>query len=137
MRAGVRDACETAAPMLAGLVRQKLSGAVLRPRSGALRASIRAETAEDANGIEARVFGDGALPYARIQEYGGRISVPEIRPMNAQALAFAYGGRLVFARHARAHVVTIPERSYMRSSLAEFAPVFAAMIGKVANGAAT
>ncbi|MGH6889799.1 MAG: hypothetical protein ACREHF_11500 [Rhizomicrobium sp.] len=131
LRAGVGEAVEGAAAGLLALVQTKLSGAVLQARSGALRDSVRAET--DADGTGARVFSDGSVPYARIHEYGGRINVPEIAPDEAKALAFAYGGRMVFAKHAAAHVVTIPERSYLRSALAEFAPAFLDVMRKVAR----
>jgi hypothetical protein len=57
-------------------------------------------------------------------------------PVNAKALAFAYGGRMVFAKRTAAHTVTIPERSYLRSSLAEFAERFVDGIRKVALEAA-
>ena len=120
LRSGVRALVGDGAARLYALVEAKLSGEVLHARSGALARSIRIETNEDADGIGARVFGDGSVPYARIQEFGGRIAVPEIAAVNAKALAFVYGGRMQFARHTAAHVVDIPERSYMRSSLAEF-----------------
>jgi phage gpG-like protein len=123
------------AAALAGQVGAKLSGEVLAPRSGALRASIRAGMTQNANSIAVRVSGGGALPYARIQEYGGRIAVPDIRVVEAKALAFSYGGRFVFANRVRAHVIDIPERSFMRSALAEFAPVFAETIARLAGDA--
>jgi phage gpG-like protein len=111
------------------IVRGKLSGDVLNVHSGKLIDSIEQE-AGDGTG---RVFSD--LDYARIQEYGGRIDVPEIEPVNAKALAFEYEGRLVFAKRTQAHTVTIPERSFLRSSLAEFAPQFAADIEAAVAGA--
>ena len=129
-----RAFADGAAALLAR-VRAKLSGAVLASRSGALRASLRTEVEEDDSGFAARVWSDGSVPYARIQEYGGRIALPEIRAVNAKALAFAYGGRLVFARRTRAHAVRIPERSFMRTSLAEFAPGFAEKMASVADDA--
>jgi hypothetical protein len=125
----VGEAVEGAASQLLGLVQAKLSGEVLNARSGALRSSIRVES--DAEGSGARVFSDGSVPYAHVQEYGGRIAIPEIVPKNAKALAFAYGGRMVFAARTAAHVVNLPGRSYLRSSLAEFAPLFLDDIRKV------
>lgn len=133
LRAGIGEAIESAAARLLALVRAKLSGEVLNARSGALRDSIRSET----DGLSARVFSDGTVAYARVQEYGGRIDIPEIAPKNARALSFPYGGRLVFAARTAAHVVTIPERSYLRSSLAEFAPVFMEDLRKLADSSAT
>jgi phage gpG-like protein len=132
-RTSVRSACEAAVQALLAIVQRKLSGEVLQPRSGALRRSIRTDVAEEARGVEARVFSDGGVPYARIQEYGGRIALPAIVAVNAKALAFAWEGRLVFAKRASAHVVTLPERSYLRASLAEFAPALADSFRKVAG----
>ena len=131
LRARFRDGFVQSAAALLALVRAKLSGEVLQARSGALRASMRADVAETRAGFDLRVASDGSVAYARIQEYGGRIAVPEIAPRNAKALVFAYGGRVVFAKAARAHAVNIPERSYMRSSLEDFAPVFADSIRRI------
>ena len=120
-----KNAVETGGNRLLSIVQGKLSGEVLNTRSGALLRSIRIETVEDENGIGARVYSDGSIPYARIQEYGGRVNVPAIAPVHAKALAFAWDGRLVFAKSAAAHVVDIPERSYLRTSLGEFEAAFA------------
>jgi phage gpG-like protein len=135
VRASARDAVAEDGARLVSIVQAKLSGDVLQSRSGALLRSIKAETNEDADGVGVRVFSDGSVPYARIQEYGGRIAVPQIVPVEAKALAFAYGGRMVFAKSAAAHVVDIPERSYMRSSLDEFAAAFVADIRKIVTDA--
>jgi len=132
LRARLRRSFEACADALLSFVCDKLSGDVLRPKSGTLRASIRAEVGEDAGGFAARVWSTGSLSYARIQEYGGRIEIPAIVPKTAGALAFAYGGRMVFAKRARAHGVQLPERSYMRTSLAEFAPLFDDAIRRLA-----
>jgi hypothetical protein len=42
-------------------------------------------------------------------------------PIKAKALAFALGGKQVFAARVNLPAVTLPERSYLRSSLAETA----------------
>jgi hypothetical protein len=93
----------------------------LRNITGTLRravlASPRAEqTSAD---IKGTVSVDRSVPYARIQEYGGTVQIPEIVPKRAQALHWSSGGADVFAKRARAHPVTIPARSFMRSSLEE------------------
>jgi hypothetical protein len=125
LRAAVRSCIGNGAGRLLSIIQGKLSGGVLNSRSGALLNSIRAETVEDTHRIDARVFCDGLVPYARIQEYGGRLNIPAIAAVHAKALAFSYGGRLVFAKTVAAHCVVIPERSYMRSSLDEFSSAFA------------
>jgi hypothetical protein len=42
-------------------------------------------------------------------------------PDKAKALAFVVGGKQVFAARVNLPAVTMPERSYLRSSLAEMA----------------
>jgi len=60
----------------------------------------------------------GGTPYARIHELGGTIHLPDIFPVQANALHWiSKAGDEVFAKHARAHDVVIPERSYLRSAL--------------------
>jgi hypothetical protein len=132
VRGGVRESMQAELLELLATVQAKLSGGVLNARTGNLCASIQAELGEDDTSIVARVFSDGSVPYARIQEYGGRIEVPEMTPVNAKALAFAWHGRMVFAKRTAAHTVTIPERSFVRSSLAEFTESFVDGIRKVA-----
>ncbi|HXQ46428.1 MAG TPA: hypothetical protein VN806_07420 [Caulobacteraceae bacterium] len=112
----------TLADQLLGLVRQKLGGAVLKPRSGALAASIAVSgPAITDDVVVTTLFSAGELKYAAIQEYGGVTAPHQILPSHAKALAFVVGGEAVFARvvhHPGSH---IPERSYLRSSLAEMA----------------
>jgi phage gpG-like protein len=107
----------------AHVVDDKLSGQVLRSRTGALRASIGADVTVDGDTVQARVFSSGEVKYARIQEYGGRTPAHDITPAKAKALAFVMGGRTVFAAIVHHPGSTIPERSYLRSSLADMASV--------------
>jgi phage gpG-like protein len=125
LRFAAQNAVQNGCNRLLSIVQGKLSGEVLNSRSGALLRSISAEITETGNGIEARIFSDGTVPYARVQEYGGRLNIPAIVPMQAKTLAFAYEGRLVFARSTAAHIVDIPARSYMRASLDEYETAFA------------
>ncbi|MGD0144684.1 MAG: hypothetical protein ABSC92_16150 [Rhizomicrobium sp.] len=136
VRAGVRVAVQAGARSLLLKVQQKLSGDVLAVRSGKLLSSLR-ETglSESADAIGDGVATDASVKYARIQEYGGRIEIPEIVPVDARALAFEYGGKIVFAMKAAAHVIDIPEHSYMRSSLAEVTPAILDDIRKVVASA--
>ncbi len=52
---------------------------------------------------------------------GGTIPPHEILPDKAKALAFLVGGKQTFAARVNLPAITMPERSYMRSSLAEMA----------------
>jgi phage gpG-like protein len=100
-------------------VKGKLSGDVLNVRSGALRRSIFSDQSETPTSVEGRVASSADVKYGRIHEFGGKTAAHDILPKKAQALAFAMGGKTVFAKvvhHPGSH---IPERSFMRSSLKE------------------
>jgi phage gpG-like protein len=99
----------------------KLSGGVLNAASGALRASIFTEVGADASAVFASVASTGDVKYAAIQEHGGKTAAHEIVAIKAKALAFANGGATAFARRVAHPGSAIPERSYLRSSLAEMA----------------
>jgi predicted secreted Zn-dependent protease len=47
---------------------------------------------------------DGSAPYARIQDYGGRVNIRQASPEAAKAMALEYHGRLLFAKGAAAHI---------------------------------
>ena len=97
----------------------KLSGQVLNVRSGALRRSIFSTVDQSADSVVATVGSSSDVKYGRAHEYGATIHIPEIVPTKAQALHFAVGGKDIFAKRVRAHDVTLPERSFMRSGLAD------------------
>lgn len=108
-------------------VELKLSGEVLQNRTGTLRRSITAKVEQDA--LRVRGIVGTNLEYAAIHEYGGVIHLPEIRPVTAKALHWTtVNGVSVFATRVRAHDVTMPERSYLRSSLAELKDEFQAAV---------
>jgi hypothetical protein len=111
----------TLAATLEDRVREKLGGAVLVPRSGALRRSIASEITDETERVLARVFSAGDLPYAAIQEYGGRIPPHEIVPRKAAALAFLVAGKPVFAKRVRFPGAVIPEHAYLRGALGDLA----------------
>ena len=108
-------------------IQQKLSGGVLNTRSGALARSIIATVDESSADVTVRIGTSGDIKYAAIQEFGGTIPPHEIVPDKAKALAFVVGGKQVFAAQVNLPAVTMPERLYLRSSLAE-------MAGDIAEG---
>jgi phage gpG-like protein len=106
------------AAALADLVKNdKLAGAVLNTRSGALSGSIAASVSADADGVLASVGSEGDVKYAAIQEYGGKTSAHEILPAKGDVLAFVVGDAQHFARKVEHPGSLIPERSYLRSAL--------------------
>lgn len=100
----------------------KLSGQVLHARRGFLRNSVfQIPTTNEGGVISGGVGLDKAATYGPIHEFGGIIHVPEITPTKAKSLHWVgKSGEEVFAMRARAHDVVMPERSFMRSSFAEF-----------------
>jgi hypothetical protein len=131
MRSFVRQGTDT----LREMVKQNISDRF--HSTGPLYQSVRSAVTETADTITGSVV--AGLPpfvaYAAAQEYGVTIQIPEISPVRAQALAFMGGGRMgfssgggesgmVFAKRVRAHPVTLPERSYARTALADFRQPF-------------
>lgn len=95
-----------------------LSGGVLNARSGRLRDSIETQVSKDGQ-IGAEIFSSGDVPYAAIQEFGGKTAAHEILPDKAKALAFVMNGKQLFARRIQHPGSLIPQRSYLRSALDE------------------
>jgi phage gpG-like protein len=121
LRQALSDKANVLAVALEAKIQQKLFGGVLNMRSGALASSIVATVDESAAEVSVRIGTSGDVKYAAIQEFGGTIPPHEIVPDKAKALAFAVGGKQVFAARVNLPAVTMPERSYLRSSLAEMA----------------
>jgi phage gpG-like protein len=110
------------ADALLQLIGEKLDGEVLTSRTGALAASVGVDGPTiDGDRVVTTVFAGDGLKYAAIQEYGGVTAPHDILPSRAKALAFLAGGKPVFARRVHHPGSRIPERSYLRSSLAEMA----------------
>ena len=86
--------------------------------------SVRLTVSASDAGAVASITSDA--PYARLREFGGRIAVPEIVPVAAKVLAFAYKGKLVFARHTKPHEINMPAHPSLAPALDEIAPQFRA-----------
>jgi phage gpG-like protein len=99
-------------------IQQKLSGEVLQTRSGALAASIISTIENDGSATSVSISSTG-VPYAAIQEFGGKTAAHDIVAVKGKVLAFSAGGNQVFAKSVHHPGSTIPARSYLGSSLAE------------------
>lgn len=121
LRQALSDKAKVLAAELAAKVQQKLSGDVLNQKSGALARSIVTTSDDSSATVSVTIASNGDVKYAAIHEFGGVIPPHEIVPDKARALAFAIGGKQVFAARVNLPAITIPERSYLRSSLAEMA----------------
>lgn len=109
------------AAKLQAKIGQKLSGEVLQMKSGALAGSIGVTIEETSGGVAVRLATSADVKYAAIHEFGGVIPPHEIVPDKAKALAFLVGGKQAFAARVNLPAIAMPERSYMRTSLAEMA----------------
>jgi phage gpG-like protein len=97
-------------------IQRKLSGEALHARSGALAASI--SSAIESNESETAIsLSCAGVPYAAIQEFGGKTAAHEIIAVNAKALAFSTGAGQVFRKRLHHPGSLIPARSYLASSL--------------------
>ena len=109
------------AAKLQAKIGQMLSGEVLQMKSGALAGSIGVTIEETSGGVAVRLATSADVKYVAIHEFGGVIPPHQIVPDKAKALAFLVGGKQAFAARVNLPAIAMPERSYMRTSLAEMA----------------
>ena len=95
----------------------KLNGQVLNRITGRLARSINNKIVVSENSVYGYVFSSGDVKYAAIHEYGGQTQPHLILPKKASVLAFAVGGKQVFAKSVQHPGSKMPERSFLRSSL--------------------
>lgn len=125
----VSDAVSWETKQLEAQVKQNIQNLFQTPDR--MLASISSEVEVGRGEVTGSVTASG-LPYLKIQEFGGTVQTPEIVPVNAKVLAFMsshklqFGGLgnpqstdMIFTKKTRAHPTDIPERSFMRRSLAE------------------
>ncbi len=114
--------------MLEAKIKGKLSDDVLHVRSGNLRRSIFSETLERATSVVGRAASSGDVKYAAIHEFGGVIKHPGGTPYivtKDMAMGALFISKATAANFktpppvTRPHNIPMPERSFMRSSLAD------------------
>ena len=114
--------CSSIGDDLEALVLDKLGGLVLQRRSGRLADAQQAIVTSDGGAVAVSVgFDPQLVPYGAIQEFGGTTRAHLIEAKRGFALAFTVGDRLVFAKRVQHPGSVLPERSFLRSSLAEMA----------------
>lgn len=122
LRERLRVAVTRSAIMLTRYVKeQKLSGQVLKNRTGTLRRKINYRISESAEEVAGSVGVE--LAYGAVHEYGfdGVVTVKE----HLRTITQAFGRSIApttFTMPAHQRHMKLPERSYLRSSLAENAP---------------
>lgn len=103
-------------------VKQKLSGELLRVKTGRLRGSMVTRVYESANKVTLSMASRGDVPYAEIYEKGGRIGAHIIRARSREVLAFLGQRKQQFARQVRHPGVNVQARAYMQSTFEEMRP---------------
>jgi len=109
-------------------VRQdKLSGQVLRSRTGALKSSIDLRVDQGARSVSASVFTD--LRYGAAQEYGfaGTVSVGASLRWIREAFGRPIAEKTISVR-AHNRRMDLPERSFLRSGLEDMTPAIRAAV---------
>ncbi|MBV8061459.1 MAG: HK97 gp10 family phage protein [Alphaproteobacteria bacterium] len=107
------------------VVVNKLSGQVLKRRTGTLAASIQWRADNSGGNVSAfvgsRINEAAELKYARVHEYGfdGTVTVREHLRMMTQAFGREVKEPRQITVHTHSRNMHVPERSYLRSSLAE------------------
>jgi phage gpG-like protein len=102
-------------------VMEKLSGEVLKVRTGVLRSSINFRGPEEtATGVTGSV--GTKVKYARVHEFGfhGTVNVKA----HIRQVTQVFGRPISATQHVRAHSMrmNLPERSFLRSTLREMTP---------------
>jgi phage gpG-like protein len=99
-------------------VEDNLSGAILNQRSGRLASSIISGMDDSGDAFAGFVSSQG-VPYAAIQEYGGKTAAHDILAVKAKALAFVSAGGMVFAKSVHHPGSRIPAHGYLGRALAD------------------
>ena len=131
--------------MVGRVRREKLSGNPLHRRSGNLSASIRQDVQNTPASVIGRVYSDGTVPYAKVHEFGGAVTVPGhlAKGYSAkgrwQTMSQAFGRPIMpmavyIPKHdvgsyvVRSYTYTAKVRSFLRTTLAESRDRFVTMV---------
>lgn len=114
--------------------KEKVSGPVLKTKTGTLRRGINAAFEEtDTSIVGSAGIGKAEAKYPAVHEFGGTFTIRE----HTRRMTTAWGRAVKTPRQisVRAHTATYPERSYLRSTLRDNeARIKAAIEAAVAQG---
>jgi phage gpG-like protein len=135
VRDELRTAVKTQGIRMLRLVKLKVSGPVLKNRSGTLRRKVNVLFAESETEITASV--GLQLSYAAAHEYGfdGTVTIREHLRTITQAFGRKLAAPVTFPVPAHAVRMKIPERSYLRSTLREEGESIRVALGKAVQQA--
>jgi phage gpG-like protein len=127
-KARVKAAIQDEAIKVLRLAKEKVSGPVLKNRTGTLRRKINQRVMDAGNSITASV--GLSLAYAAAHEYGfeGTVNVKEHLRMMKVAFGRPVKDPHQITVHAHPMKMNLPERSFLRSSLAECEPSIVAAL---------
>lgn len=122
MRAALYKKITALTLRLEAKVKSKLQGEVLHKRTGFLLSSVHSRVTDDATEIRGEVSAGADVPYAMIHEYGGDIHHPggtPYIPNKAGMVTFVSKAHALADKLpvTKAHLIHIPQRSYLRSSM--------------------
>jgi phage gpG-like protein len=101
------------------IVNDLLNGQLLKRRSGRLGRSIQWKLDKTSTSVTGAVFPSKDVPYAGIQEFGGKTAAHVIEARNGGALAFMWNGKQVFFKKVNHPGSNIPAKYYMRTGLSD------------------
>lgn len=116
-----RAIAKLGAELQSNVQQNKLSGQVLNVRSGLLKSSIEVTVDQTGTGISATVSSD--VDYAAANEYGffGTVNVRASLRLIKEAFGRPIDAKTIGIR-AYSRSMALPERSFLRSALADLAP---------------
>lgn len=118
MQTGVARTVQTLAIKLVAMVQNKLSGDVLKVRTGRLRRSINHKM-ESSDTVIAATVGTN-VKYAAVHELGGTFKIPD--HLRMQKMAWGKPMKMPRKVNVRAHSATYPRRSFLVASLNQMEP---------------
>lgn len=118
------------------VVYHKLSGQVLKRRTGRLAASIARNAPEtrsrfEETAVSATSYVGTNVSYGKTWEYGAHVPAYDIFPKNRQALRFMMNGKEIFAKHVHMPARDIKARPFLAPALQEMKPFIIAELQAV------
>jgi phage gpG-like protein len=122
--------------LIANVVQNKLSGQVLKRRTGKLAASIARGSPETRSkfvqtATSATSIVGTNVSYGKTWELGAHVPAYTIYPKNAKALHFTYHGQEVFAKKVNIPAHEIKPRPFLAPALQEMKPLIIAELQAV------
>ena len=127
--------------LINNVVTQKLSGQVLKRKTGRLASSIFRGAPDtrsrfELTGTTATSYVGTNVTYGRTWEYGADVKAYTVRPVKAKALHFFIGGQEVFAKYANIPAHHLKAKPFLAPALEEMKPLIMTELTAALNRAA-